>query len=281
MKHFIFAGLLLTSLCLFAQNSVIYTINDVSTYPVFPDNECIVPGTEDCFTEQLQNHIRWNFMYPNTNQTGNVYVQFVIDSTGNVTDIRARSKVKAFENEGIRIIQQIPKLEPAKLDGRPVSIRYSTPIAFNKVVVSGQNQPSSRIGTVEVNLTPTTNNAILSHKETSRPPVYRGCKKKENKIACFDRQISIELSQFITQSRSVKNIKQISARIYFEIGADTSIENLVIITPEKAVKERIEKFFQTSNKIVEAARDKDGNAISCYYNLDLNLMGVTRTKTIR
>ena len=139
MKNWIIAGTLFAYFYSFAQNPKIYSINDVSTFPVFEEIACAVPGSKECFTQQLQTHIRWTFQYPNTNLTGNVYVQFVIDSTGYVTEVQARSKVKAFEKEGIRIIGQIPKLKPAMIDGKAVSMRHSTPIAFNKVVVSSNS----------------------------------------------------------------------------------------------------------------------------------------------
>jgi protein TonB len=59
-----------------------------------------------------------------------VYVQFKIDKTGKVVDVRARGPHKRLEKEAIRVVNMIPKMQPGKQRGRPVGVKYTLPITL-------------------------------------------------------------------------------------------------------------------------------------------------------
>ncbi len=59
-----------------------------------------------------------------------VIVQFRIDETGKVTDIRSRAPHPELEREAERVIASIPQMQPGEHDGKAVSVMYSLPIAF-------------------------------------------------------------------------------------------------------------------------------------------------------
>ena len=59
-----------------------------------------------------------------------VYVQFKIDKTGKVVDVRARGPHKRLEKEAIRVVNMIPQMEPGKQRGRPVGVKYTLPITL-------------------------------------------------------------------------------------------------------------------------------------------------------
>ncbi|MCF6223625.1 MAG: energy transducer TonB [Flavobacteriaceae bacterium] len=59
-----------------------------------------------------------------------VYVQFKIDKTGKVVDVRARGPHKRLEKEAIRVVNMIPKMTPGKQRGRPVGVKYTLPITL-------------------------------------------------------------------------------------------------------------------------------------------------------
>ena len=61
---------------------------------------------------------------------GKVYVQFVIDTDGRVTQIRTRGPDKLLEAEAERIISALPRMAPGKQRGRAVKVPYSIPINF-------------------------------------------------------------------------------------------------------------------------------------------------------
>lgn len=213
MKKWIITGTLFTYFYSFAQNPAIYSINDVSTFPFFEEIACAAPGSKECFTEQLQTHIRGTFQYPNTKLTGNVYVQFVIDSTGFVTDVKARSKVKAFEKEGIRIIRQIPKLKPAMIDGKAVSMRHSTPIAFNKVLVS-----SNPVQVVEDQRMQSTKTKIDYFPREQL--IIGECKDDENPNQCLRKYIENELIRVINSHANRPNSKKDTLPLHIVFAVD-------------------------------------------------------------
>ncbi|MAU17630.1 MAG: energy transducer TonB [Muricauda sp.] len=104
--------------------------------PVFPGCESLQTQAErkECFNRKVQEHIKENFSYPpaalEMGISGRVYLQFVIDSNGRVTDIQKRGPDKLLEKEAERIIASLPKVKPGEQRGKPVSVKYSIPINF-------------------------------------------------------------------------------------------------------------------------------------------------------
>ncbi|MCK0160807.1 energy transducer TonB [Allomuricauda sp. F6463D] len=104
--------------------------------PVFPGCE-IYPTQEErkaCFNQKVQEHIKKNFSYPTAalemGIAGKVYLQFVIDSNGRVTNIQKRGPDLRLEKEAERIIASLPKVKPGEQRGKTVSVKYSIPINF-------------------------------------------------------------------------------------------------------------------------------------------------------
>lgn len=62
---------------------------------------------------------------------GKVYVQFVVDKDGTVTDVRAVKGIGAgCDEEAERVLKSSPKFKPGKQRGRPVKVRMMMPIIF-------------------------------------------------------------------------------------------------------------------------------------------------------
>ncbi|NNJ87859.1 MAG: energy transducer TonB, partial [Eudoraea sp.] len=129
MRGLQFLILLCLSSMAYGQEIKVYTTRDVSSLPYFNEIPCADNGTEECFKNQMKAHTIAHFEYPKSalekRKTGKVYVQFVVDTTGTITNIKSRSLEKVFENEGLRIVKQIPKLQPALLDGKAVAMTYA------------------------------------------------------------------------------------------------------------------------------------------------------------
>ncbi|MBW8242106.1 energy transducer TonB [Muricauda oceani] len=105
----------------------------IEDVPIFPGCEN-AKDKKACFQEQMQNHIRKNFRYPEIAQEmgvqGRVSVIFVIQKDGSIGNIRMRGPDKNLEAEAMRIIQKLPKMTPGKQRGRPVKVPFSIPITF-------------------------------------------------------------------------------------------------------------------------------------------------------
>ena len=76
-----------------------------------------------------------NVAYPKKarqlNIQGKVYVRFIIEKDGYVSNVEvARSADPELDAEAARVIRMLPRMEPAKVNGKPVRIRYTIPINF-------------------------------------------------------------------------------------------------------------------------------------------------------
>ena len=82
----------------------------------------------------VQEHVRKQFNYPpaalELGITGRVFVQFYINSKGEIDAIRTRGPDKLLEKEAHRIVASLPQMIPGKQRGKPVSVPYSIPINF-------------------------------------------------------------------------------------------------------------------------------------------------------
>jgi TonB family protein len=104
------------------------------------DTPPIYPGCEnsknprECFNSMMKEHIRKNFNYPIAalieKLEGKVLVQFTIDSTGTITNIKKRGPNTMFEIEAERIINLLPRMTPATYQGKNIKVPYSIPMTF-------------------------------------------------------------------------------------------------------------------------------------------------------
>ncbi len=118
------------------EEEIVVPFAIIENVPIYPGCESAKNNDERkaCFQQKIQEHIIKEFTYPpaalELGIKGRVFVQFVIDSKGNIGDIRMRGPDKTLEKEAHRIVASLPKMVPGKQRGRPVSVPYSIPINF-------------------------------------------------------------------------------------------------------------------------------------------------------
>ena len=62
---------------------------------------------------------------------GKVFIQFVIERDGSITDVKvARGVDASLDKEAVRVVQSMPKWKPGKQRGKPVRVAYTLPINF-------------------------------------------------------------------------------------------------------------------------------------------------------
>ncbi len=115
----------------------------IENAPVFPG--CV--GTEEelrtCLQEKIAKRVNANFNSGLGKELGlesglkKVFVMFIIDDEGNITDVQSRAPHKKLEEEAIRVIKSMPKMTPGKYKGKTAGVKYSLPIAF---MVEGEKQ---------------------------------------------------------------------------------------------------------------------------------------------
>lgn len=107
----------------------------IEDVPVFPGCENVTKEEKRaCFQKKIQEHVMNNFKYPPTALEmgihGKVYVQFVINVDGRVTNVKLRGPDKMLEKEAERIIASLPRMIPGKQRGKAVKVPYGIPINF-------------------------------------------------------------------------------------------------------------------------------------------------------
>lgn len=80
-------------------------------------------------------YVRKNLNYPAQARRmgieGKVYVQFVVDKDGKITDVAAIKGIGAgCDEEAVNVVQNAPAWHPGKQRGRPVKVRMILPITF-------------------------------------------------------------------------------------------------------------------------------------------------------
>ncbi|MFA8300253.1 MAG: energy transducer TonB [Hyphomicrobiales bacterium] len=85
--------------------------------------------------EGLKKYLQRNLRYPRiakeTNITGKVYLSYVVEKDGSITDIQIlRGIGGGCDEEAKRVVQNMPKWNPGRQNGRYVRVKYTLPISF-------------------------------------------------------------------------------------------------------------------------------------------------------
>ena len=83
----------------------------------------------------VMKYVEKNVKYPpickEYNITGKVYVSYIIDKSGSVTDVKVvRGVDKNLDAEAVRIVKSLPKSKPGRQRGENVRVMYTIPINF-------------------------------------------------------------------------------------------------------------------------------------------------------
>ena len=105
------------------QSETIY--KSVEQMPMFP-------GGEAGLLRYLQENIQYPPEAAKNNVQGRVILQFVVDKTGQVGEVKIlRSVSEELDAEAVRVVKSLPKFEPGRQDGKPVAVWYTLPVSFN------------------------------------------------------------------------------------------------------------------------------------------------------
>lgn len=92
------------------------------------------PGGEQALMDFLQSNTRFPAAARKAGIDGVVYITFVIDETGNITEAKCeRSPGVLFTEEAMRVLALMPKWSPGKQGGRKVSVIMTLPFRFKLV----------------------------------------------------------------------------------------------------------------------------------------------------
>jgi periplasmic protein TonB len=79
----------------------------------------------------LSNNMKYPAVARENNIEGTVFVGFVVGKDGTIRDVKVKRGIAGGCNEeAIRVVELMPKWNPGKQNGRPVSVAYTIPIKF-------------------------------------------------------------------------------------------------------------------------------------------------------
>lgn len=90
------------------------------------------PGGMDKFYKYLANAIRYPAMAQENNVQGKVFLSFIIEKNGSLTDIKIERKLGyGTDEEAIRVLKASPKWIHGIQNGKAVRVKYNIPINFS------------------------------------------------------------------------------------------------------------------------------------------------------
>lgn len=89
------------------------------------------PGGDKARMRYLQENLKYPQLAKESGIQGTVYVTFVVEKDGSVTDIQvARSIGGGCDEEAVRVVKAMPKWKPGQQRGKAVRVRFSLPLKF-------------------------------------------------------------------------------------------------------------------------------------------------------
>lgn len=97
----------------------------------FPDEEAQFKGGQIAFQQYIAKNVRYPQVSIQNNETGRVFVSFVVEKNGKISNVQVEQSVsKALDAEARRLIKTMPKWVPGKMRGTKVRTRCRVPINF-------------------------------------------------------------------------------------------------------------------------------------------------------
>lgn len=110
----------------------------VQDVPIFPGCERYKDNNRrmDCLNKSVHKFINRRFDTDRAAHQGisginRINVQFTVDETGVVTDIKVMAREHVLENEAKRVINLLPSFQPGKQNDKPVKVIYTLSIVLD------------------------------------------------------------------------------------------------------------------------------------------------------
>lgn len=89
------------------------------------------PGGEAAFSKFLSDHIRYPPVAKENNVQGRVFIQFVVEKDGSLTDLKViKEPGSGLGDEAARVLKMTPHWTPGIQNGKPVRVQFTVPVNF-------------------------------------------------------------------------------------------------------------------------------------------------------
>ena len=113
------------------EDEIIEIEEDDEEFFMVVENMPEFPGGDLGLMKFIQKNVRYPAIAKEYNITGKVYVSFIVDKQGNVTNVKiVRGVDKNLDAEAVRVVSSLPKYKPGKQRGKAVRVMFTIPINF-------------------------------------------------------------------------------------------------------------------------------------------------------
>ena len=97
----------------------------------FTDISAEFPGGQSALNKFIGENIRYPQQAIELNISGKVFVQFVVRTTGEISNIKVAKGVNLpLDSESVRVVKKMPNWNPGTINGKPVNMYFNLPINF-------------------------------------------------------------------------------------------------------------------------------------------------------
>jgi TonB family protein len=237
---FLFSGFVL------AQSEPVI-LTEAGRMPYFPGCGHLKNDSDDkrnCSNQAIVNYIANNLKYPQSAQTagiqGTVYASFDINENGYVSRVSLLKDInEACGKEAIRVIQNMPRWEPAIDNGKPVKVQLQIPIHFYL-----KDEQFDKASTYQINW------GGLSSKRVTVEQLQNNLRKKVmvrdqhgNDLHCSELIFSYERKRTFLHEKSNGSINKKVEKLVSKVKAGGTF-TIVAIIQEKGEFIEVTKSFE-------------------------------------
>ena len=89
------------------------------------------PGGDEALMRFLNSNVHYPTVAEENGIQGRVVVTFVVECDGSITDVKVAVSVDpSLDKEAVRVIKSMPRWKPGTQDGKPVRVKFTTPVTF-------------------------------------------------------------------------------------------------------------------------------------------------------
>jgi protein TonB len=106
---------------------------DVNKVYTFVEQQPEYPEGTAALLKWINSQLKYPAIARENGIEGTVYVEFVVEKTGAITDVLVKRGVPGgamLDEEATRVIKQMPAWKPGRQNGNPVRVRFTLPVKF-------------------------------------------------------------------------------------------------------------------------------------------------------
>ena len=99
---------------------------------IIVENQPEFPGGEQALYKFIRDNVKYPSLARETGIEGTVYIQFVVEPDGRVSNVKVvRSVGGGCDEEAVRVVKAMPKWKPGSQRGKNVRVSFTLPIKFS------------------------------------------------------------------------------------------------------------------------------------------------------